>query len=97
MAINLYSDYDRLNHCIPGLKKGDEGNSVQFDIPLILLSAYHLVEFVRVIMYLTTILLGVNLIPIYYLSYINTIFGIAAYMVCHAYRYSPAGIICAEG
>lgn len=46
--------------------------------------------------FLVTLLLGSNFMPIWYFTSLNTIFGIAAYIACHVYRYAGNGVICAE-
>ena len=61
IGINLYSDNDRLISCYPGDKKwntGNEINSAVYDKVLICLLSYHLVEWVRLVLFLTTIVLG---------------------------------------
>ena len=91
IGINLYSDGDRFLSCKEEWRRGDVRNSEVYDTALVLLSAYHLVEWVRVIMWLTTLLLGTNLLQVWYLTSINTLFGIAAYCYAHYARFSDDG------
>lgn len=96
ISINLYCDSDRLLSCNSEWKNGDERNSEIFDKALVLLAAYHLIEWVRIIMFLVTIILGQNLVFLYYVSGINTLFGLAAYIVTHVARFNEEGKACAE-
>ena len=95
-AINVYSDGDRFLSCKDEWRRGDPRNSEVYDTALILLASYHLVEWVRVIMFLVTLILGTNLMHVWYLTSINTLFGIAAYCVAHAARFSDDGYDCAN-
>lgn len=83
IGLNLYSDNDRLLSCKTEWQKGDLRNSGIYDLSLILVIAFHMIEWVRIIMFLVTIVLGVNLITIWYATSLNTIFGIIAYIYVH--------------
>ena len=65
-------------------------------MPLRLLGAYHIIEWFRMTLFLTTLLLGSNFLPIWYATSLNTLFGIAAYITVHVVRYSGNGALCAE-
>jgi len=93
-TINAYSDVSRLIGCAKNLE-GEDASNV-YDNALILLASYHLVEWFRIIVFLTAVFLGANMIYVYYAFYINTLFGIAAYCVCHAARYNSDGKTCAD-
>jgi hypothetical protein len=67
-----------------------------YDVPLRLLGAYHIIEWIRMTLFLTTLLLGTNFLPIWYATGLNTLFGIAAYITCHVARYSGTGALCAD-
>ena len=67
-----------------------------YDMPLRLLGAYHIIEWFRMTLFLTTLLLGSNFLPIWYGTSLNTLFGIAAYITCHVARYSGNGAMCAD-
>ena len=76
-----------------------EGQSIAsavYDMPLRLLGAYHIIEWIRMTLFLTTMLLGTNFLPLWYFTSLNTIFGIVAYIYCHVTRYSGDGITCAN-
>ncbi len=70
--------------------------STQYDIAFQLLGAYHLVEWFRFTIFLVAVTLGANLTVLYYLLYLNTIFGVAAYIVTHVKRYDSDGKTCAN-
>ncbi len=95
-VINVYSDHDRFNNC--GIKElvGDEAQAEVYDMALRLLGAYHIIEWVRMTIFLVTLLLGQNFMPLWYLTSLNTLFGIAAYIHAHVIRYSGHGKECAE-
>ena len=98
IGINLYSDHDRLISCYPNDSKwkiGNEINSAVYDKVLIMLCTYHLVEWVRLVMFLVTIVLGQNFMPLWYISALNTIFGLATYIYVHIVRFSGDGLACA--
>ena len=61
---------------------------------IILLISYHLLEWVRVISLMVTMMLGSNLVTLYYITGINTPFGIAAYIYCHIKRFNSDGVAC---
>jgi len=67
-----------------------------YDVPLRLLGAYHIIEWFRMTIFLVTLLLGTNFLPIWYATGLNTLFGIAAYITVHVARYSGNGALCAE-
>lgn len=99
-VINVYSDADRHNKC--GVAEIDndldiEKRSELFDMPLKLMGAYHIIEWVRMTIFLVTLLLGQNFIPLWYLTSLNTLFGIAAYITVHVVRFSENGKACSDG
>ncbi len=98
-VINVYSDFDRYNACgIPSVDfSGDiEDRAKVYDMALRILAAYHIIEWVRMTVFLVTLLLGQNFLPIWYATALNTLFGIAAYIYAHVIRYSGNGKECAE-
>jgi hypothetical protein len=106
-VINVYSDYDRFRPCKRDddtflfetekiLSPNNELSAAVYDMPLRLLGAYHIIEWFRMTIFLVTMLLGSNLMPLWYITSLNTVFGIAAYIACHIYRYAGNGVICAE-
>lgn len=94
IGLNLYSDIDRMKGC--NYPNGDHRNSSIYDTSLILIISYHLIEWVRTILFAVTILLGSNFIPIWYATSLNTIFGIIAYIYVHVQRFNEDGKKCAD-
>ena len=96
IGINLYSDVDRLLKCGEGQYKGDPKSSEVYDTALLLLIIYHLIEWVRIIVFGVCVVIGANLMSIYYATSLNTLFGIAAYCYAHSARFNEHGKACAE-
>ena len=97
-VVNVYSDGDRFIPCgVAGMNQYDsEAQSAVYDTALRLLASYHIIEWVRMTLFLVTLLLGTNLMPLWYLTSLNSVFGIAAYIVCHVTRFSGDGLICKD-
>ena len=53
-------------------------------------------EWVRFIILLICVFIGINLMHIWYLLGINTIYGIGCYIYIHTVRFSPDGKACAD-
>ena len=95
-VLNVYSDKDRFISCgIADLKTPDD-NAAVYDMALRLLGAYHIIEWVRMTIFLVTLLLGQNFMPIWYALSPNTLYGIAVYIYVHVVRFSGYGKECAE-
>jgi hypothetical protein len=92
-VINIYSDNDRKILC-GGATTADQASAV-YDIAFVLLGIYHLIEYFRFTIFMVACFLGVNLITLYYILGLNSLFGIAAYLVAHARRFNAAGKDCA--
>ena len=69
--------------------------SAVYDIAFVLLGIFHLIEYFRFTIFMVACFLGVNLITLYYILGLNSLFGIAAYLVAHARRFNEAGKDCA--
>lgn len=96
-VINVYSDQDRFNLCgIKDLDSDNDKRSELYDMPLRILGAYHIIEWVRMTIFLVCLLLGQNFMPIWYMTSLNTIFGIACYITVHVVRFSGDGKLCAD-
>lgn len=67
-----------------------------YDVAFEVLGAYHLIEWFRFTLFLIAVTLGANLIIIYYALYLNTLFGLAAYIIVHVKRFGEDGKICAD-
>ena len=95
-VINVYSDKDRFLSCGIDELKTDADNASVYDMALRLLGAYHIIEWVRMTIFLVTLLLGQNFMPIWYATSLNTLYGIAVYIYVHVIRFSGYGEKCAE-
>ena len=63
---------------------------------LLLLIIYHLIEWVRIITFGVCVVIGANLMHLYYFTSLNTLYGIFAYCYAHARRFNAYGKACAE-
>ena len=95
-VINVYSDKDRFLSCGIADLKTPADNAAVYDMALRLLGAYHIIEWVRMTIFLVTLLLGQNFMPIWYFTSLNTLYGIAVYIYVHVTRFSGNGKECAE-
>ena len=108
-CINLYSDDDRLNVCVqPTIEEIDKSASERheltdrdrssevFDVPLLLIAIYHIVEWIRTTVLLTVILIGVNWVIFWYATTINTLFGLIVYAFAHMAYFDEYGELCAK-
>ena len=102
-VINLYSDKDRLNVCqtIKDNNAGKEADwgelsSEVFDFPLLMLALYHMIEWIRTTVLLTVICIGVSWTLFWYLTTINTLFGIVVYAIVHMVYTSEDGQSCKD-
>ena len=96
-VINLYSDKDRLIPCdVTGeLAVPDEASKV-FDLPLLMLAIWHMIEWIRTTVLLTVVCIGVNWMLVWYITMPNTIFGLVAYAIVHMSYFSDDGKLCKE-
>ena len=65
-------------------------------MPLLLLSIYHIVEWLRTTILLVVIFIGVNWIIVWYVTIINTLFGMIVYAFVHMAYFDEEGELCAE-
>ena len=79
-----------------GYPKEGEGATVVYDNALLLLAIYHLIEWARVIVFAVCVIIGANLMLIWYITTPNAIFGLVAYIIAHTSRFSEAGKDCAD-
>ena len=94
MCINDYSDGERHIPCGGYPSDGKQPTDV-FDKALMLLSIYHLIEWVRVIVFAVCVVIGANLMLIWYVTLPNAIFGLVCYIIAHMVRLSSEGKDCA--
>lgn len=95
-AANFYSDADRLTPCAyTGELSNPDNASAQFDIALLLIGTFHMVSWLRCALLATIMLLSLDLMKIWYITMISTIFGLIAYVVIFLSYFSEAGEMCA--
>ena len=96
-CINLYSDKDRLNPCdVTGeLAVPDEASKV-FDLPLVMLAVWHMIEWIRTTVLLSVILIGVNWISVWYWTMPTSLYGLVTYAIVHMSYFSDDGKLCKE-
>jgi len=92
-GVNVYADYTRLNDC-NGTMTSDYATSV-FDVAIAMSVMYHMIEWVRWTLLLTTALVEANLLKIFNVLQINIPFGVIACLVAIITRYSGEGTACA--
>jgi len=83
-----YSDYERSNPC----NVGEESNI--FDLPLLLLAIFHIMEWIRATVLLTVVCVGVNLMHVWYFTIFNTLFGLIVYLYVHSVIFGTEGRAC---
>lgn len=91
-GVDNFCDTTRNNICIEGKSK-DESSAI-YDIGLALVTVFHMVEWLRQTVFLTTALVNVNLMPLYYFLSINVPFGFVAMIIGLAFGYSADGSEC---
>jgi len=84
-GVDNYCDYTRLLTC--GAKIGDDASAV-LDTAIALVTVFHMIEWLRQTVFLTTALVNVNLMPLYYFLSINVPFGFIAMLVGVAVGFS---------
>lgn len=77
-GVNAYSDVSDDMSC-GGLSSAD--SQALFDKAILLLTIYHLIEWLRWAVLLTVCFIGHNLVPIWYITTPNTLFGIVAHII----------------
>lgn len=75
--------------------KEDEEASAVFDLALAVVSVFHMIEWVRWTVFLTSALVNVNLVPVFYLLSINIPYGFIALVIGILARYGEDGADCA--
>jgi len=67
-----------------------------FDTPLLLLSLYHMIEWLRATIMLTVVCIGVNLMIVWYATILNSLFGLVSYIFAISVAFSEEGKSCSE-
>ena len=94
-CVNLYSDVERLNPCGEKVPDPDDASEV-YDIPLLLIGIYHIVEWIRTAVLLTVVCIGVNWTVVWYMMIPNTIYGLVVYLFAHWQLFSDDGVECKD-
>ena len=94
-VVNFYGDADRFIACNGGTLSDPEEAAKVFDVALLLLAIYHLVEWIKTTILFTVVIVGINLMWIYYVLCINSLFGIIAIIYTMIARFSVDGTECA--
>lgn len=81
----------------PGYAPQDvmDASSKVYDTAIALVSIFHMIEWLRQTVFLTSALVNVNLVPLFYALSINIPFGFIAMLVAIAARFSADGKDCA--
>jgi len=72
-GVDKYSSYERTIAC-KDAPKGSEASAV-YDLWILLVVIFHLVEWLRQTIFMTSALVGVNLVPVYYVLSIIVPYG----------------------
>ena len=65
-----------------------------YDRPLLLMSIYHLIEWIKTTLVLTVTCVGINLMYLYYPLILNTVFGVGAWIYTMMVLFSEDGQAC---
>jgi hypothetical protein len=65
------------------------------DPAILMLGIFHITEWIRCTILLTVICLGVNLMQVWYVLGLNTIFGLVAFIYVHVVYFGDAAKGCA--
>ena len=96
-TINLYSDNERLKPCsLTGDLADPDKASEVFDLPLVMLAIFHIIEWLRTTIMLVVILIGVNWAIVWYVTGINTLLGMIVYAFVHMAYFDESGEMCAK-
>lgn len=99
-GVNAFSSQTREIVCGSVTSTGQSGKdeaSAVFDTAIALVTIFHIIDWIRWTLLLTSALVSVNLLPLFYLlTVINLPFGIISCLVALATRYGEDGTACAE-
>jgi hypothetical protein len=93
-GVNMYADISRKTAC-GGEEFGEAASSV-FDTGIGIVTVWHMIEWIRWTLLLTTALVDANLIPLFNILTINVPFGFIACFIAIGTRFSEAGNACSE-
>lgn len=93
-AVDKFTDITREYKC--GDATDADTASAIFDTAIALCAIFHMIEWIRQTVFLTSALVGVNIVPVYYALSVNVPFGFIAMLTAIFTRYSENGNACAE-
>jgi hypothetical protein len=93
-GVNNYSDITRKALC-GDAKNADDASGIM-DTAIVMVTVYHMIEWLRWLVWCTTATVGVDLIPLFYgVSLFNIPFGIISMLVAIGSRFSGSASDCA--
>ena len=95
-GVDNYCDGSRNYQCVKDIPGGEESSAI-YDLGIALVAIFHMIEWLRQTVFLTTALVNVNLMPLYYFLSINVPFGFVAMIIGLGFRFGTNGALCAEG
>ena len=97
-ACNFYSDNARWATCtLDGdILIADEEASAVYDTAIYLAGIYHIIEWIRATMLLTVIVVGTNLMWVWYGTIFNALFGVGVFIYLHTAYAGEKGQACKE-
>lgn len=92
-ACNFYSDVTRKSPCDlgDGVIKVDEDASSIMDYAIKLAGIYHIIAWIRSTIYLASVLLGENLIQVWYITGVVGLYGLGVFLYLLTVFFGPAG------
>ena len=96
-VINLYSDVARLTPCeTQGELSAPEEASKVYDLPLLLLAIWHMIEWIRTTVLLTVVCIGVKWMIFWYVTIPNVLYGLVAFALVHVTYFGEDGQACKD-
>jgi hypothetical protein len=99
-GVNMYTDISRKRDCTNGNdadKKWSEANTSVYQTAIGLCIAFHVIEWLRLLVVLSICWIGSDLTMLYYIPFsLNVVFGPVAMLVGIFTRFTGAGAECAE-
>uniref|UniRef100_A0A7S3CU54 Uncharacterized protein n=1 Tax=Strombidium rassoulzadegani TaxID=1082188 RepID=A0A7S3CU54_9SPIT len=93
-GVDKFTDNTRLNGCGDNVMPGETASEV-FDSAIAIVTIFHMIEWIRQTIMLTSALVGANLIGPFYVLSLNVPFGFIAMLIGLLTRYSTDGAECA--
>lgn len=96
-GVNNYTDITRTMDCNANVKQSAELNTAIMDVPIAVVTIFHMLEWIRWLLFLTAALVNVDLIrPYYALSCLNIPFGIIALLIGIIGRFGTEASQCSD-